>query len=353
MAESAGLITKFSTKQSEQSDAELLKLYWNRATVKRELTSLRRERHELLDKLKEQEGAIIRAKEELDSLERLLTNPLAAANAMVYFQLRHLWRVGALRVQQFSKELHAQRERRERAKLHEAALEKRKLRINILNEKLHGLVLKARNVAHEVEALQQQLDRMNGVSKLFKGPGLKRRMAGLTKGGEALQARIEEIKETQNSIKAEPLPDITGLSLDSRRLINLASLALAQELVLHFSEHNLSTFAKAATERPVSDMKFGDRRDCDRLVDRIRARVGDLKNQKQTADVVKVRTDFLLKQVRYSDENSAVPLGECFENIPSQIPGAAYEVMQKRASDAPLRVNVLTDDYWNVLNVLI
>ncbi len=94
---------------------ELLKLYWNRADVKRELKALRRERFELLDKLKEQEGAILRAQEQLEGLERLLTNPLAAANAMVYFQLRHLWRVGAQRLEQFGRELQTQREKRERA----------------------------------------------------------------------------------------------------------------------------------------------------------------------------------------------------------------------------------------------
>ena len=72
-------------KQRESAE-QLLKLYWNRAGVKRELKALRRERFELLDKLKEQEGAIVRAQEQLEGLERLLTNPLAAANAMVYFQ---------------------------------------------------------------------------------------------------------------------------------------------------------------------------------------------------------------------------------------------------------------------------
>ncbi len=60
---------------------------------------LRKERHELFDKLKDQEGAILRAQEQLESLERLLINPLAAANAMVYFQLRYLWRVGAQKIE--------------------------------------------------------------------------------------------------------------------------------------------------------------------------------------------------------------------------------------------------------------
>lgn len=353
MAELASLI-KIPGRQSEKSDEELQKLFSNRATVKRELSALRRERHELLDKLKEQEGAIIRVREQLESLERLLANPLAAANAIVYFQFRHLWRVGAQRVEQFSKELRAQRERKERAKLQEAALEKRKRRLEILNDKLQSLLIKDRNIAHEIETHQQRLNAMNGVARLFKGPGMKRRIAGLNNGREALQVRIEEVKETQQKINAEPLPDISGLSLESRRLINLAVLALAQELVLHFAEHNLVNFAKSATEKPVADMKFGDRRDCDRLVERIRGRIGELDDQRAVADAVKLRTDHLLVEVRYTDEKSSVPVSEPFAGIPPEVPGAASgSIQRKRASDAPLRVNVLADDYWDVLKVLL
>ncbi len=353
MAELASLI-KIPGRQSEQSDEELQKLFSNRATVKRELSALRRERHELLDKLKEQEGAIIRIREQLESLERLLANPLAAANAMVYFQLRHLWRVGAQRVEQFSNELRAQRERKERAKLQEAALEKRKHRLDILNDKLQSLLIKDRNLAHEVETHEKRLDAMNGFARIFKGSALKRRMAGLNSGREALQVRIEEVKDTQSKINAEPLPDISGLSLESRRLINLAVLALAQELVLHFAEHNLINLAKSATEKPVADMKFGDRRDCDRLVERIRGRINELGDQKTMADAVKVRTDYLLAQASFVDEKTTVPLSEAFAGIPPEVPSASGDgVKHQRASDAPLRVNVLADDYWDVLRVML
>jgi len=352
MAEIASLI-KVPGRPAEPSDEDLLKLYWNRATVKRELAALRRERYELLDKLKEQEGAIIRAREDLESLERLLANPLAAANAMVYFQFRHLWRVCAVRVEQFAKELRAQRERKERAKLHETGLDKRKRRLDILNEKLQALLIKERNLAHEMQTLQQRLDDMNGLTRLFKGQGIKRRIAGLVKGREALQFRVDEVKETQAGINAEQLPEISGLSLDSRKLINLAVLALCQELVLHFSEHNLATFAKTATEKPVGDMKFGDRRDCDRLVDRIRSRLSEVKDQKQVADAVKLRTDHLLTHVSYSDDTTTVPLAETFSAIPPQVPGAAGGAPLNRATDAPLRINVLADGYWSVLDVLL
>src|SRR5512145_3435147 len=136
---------------------ELLKLYWNRADVKRELKALRRERFELLDKLKEQEGEIQRAQEQLEGLERLLTNPLAAANAMVYFQLRHLWRVGAQRLEQFGRELQTQREKRERAQLQEAETAKRQRRLEAVREKIVGLTEKRQGAAEEQARLELEL----------------------------------------------------------------------------------------------------------------------------------------------------------------------------------------------------
>src|SRR5690554_3021804 len=125
-----------SRKAPRRANEQLLKLYWNRAAVKRELRDLRRERYDLLDKLKEQEAAIARAREQLEGLERLLTNPLAAANAMVYFQLRHLWDTAAQRLEQFAADLELQREKRERKQLRDAALAKRGRRLEAIALKL-------------------------------------------------------------------------------------------------------------------------------------------------------------------------------------------------------------------------
>ena len=291
------MVANFLERREQVPEEQLLKLYWNRAGVKRELTQLRRERHDLLDKLKDQEGAIVRAQEQLEGLERLLTNPLAAANAMVYFQLRHLWRVGAQKLEQFATELQLQRERRERAHLHEAALAKRRRRLGAINEKLQSLLLKRRDVLEEKTRLEQQLEGMNALFKLFRGPKLRSRISGLVDGSVALEERVAELKELQEKIQGEALPEPEGLSLESRRLINCAVIALAQHLVAHFSENDLAGLAKSTTERPVGDMKFGDRRDCDRMVERIRERISELQNQNDLADHVKRRTDHLLGQI--------------------------------------------------------
>jgi len=340
-------------KQRGDSAEQLLKLYWNRAGVKRELKALRRERFELLDKLKEQEGAIVRAQEQLEGLERLLINPLAAANAMVYFQLRHLWRLGAQRLEQFGKELQVQREKRERALLHDAEIAKRKRRLDAINEKERGIVDKLKAVVDESTRLEQRLERMNKLIRLFRGPRLKSRIAGLASGRQMLEEKLEELKGLADKIQGEPLPEPEEMSLESRRLINTAIIALAQHLVVHFAEHDLASLAKTATERAVGDMKFGDRRDCDRMVERVREKIEELKQQKTLADHVKKRTDQLLTEVKYRNDTDSVPTVESVQLISRIAASQANDAeLARRVSDAPLRINVLADDYWDLLDVL-
>src|SRR5687768_15313013 len=347
------MLSAIRERQGSAPTDELLKLYWNRADVKRELKALRRERFELLDKLKEQEGAILRAQEQLEGLERLLTNPLAAANAMVYFQLRHLWRVGAGRLEQFGRELQSQREKRERAQLQDAETAKRERRLEAVTEKIAGITEKRRTAVEEQARLEQQLATMNGFTRLFRAGGLKRQIAGADGNRRLLEEKLEELQALAEKIQGEPLPEPEGLSLDSRRLINTAIIALAQHLVVHFCEHDLASLAKTSTERAVADMKFGDRRDCDRMVERIREKIEELKQQKTFADQVKRRTDLLLAEVKYRNESDSVPSVESVQAI-SRTPAAqASELdMARRASDAPLRINVVADGYWDLMAVM-
>jgi hypothetical protein len=347
------MLSAIRERQGSAPTDELLKLYWNRADVKRELKALRRERFELLDKLKEQEGAIKRAQEQLEGLERLLTNPVAAANAMVYFQLRHLWRVGAGRLEQFGRELQSQREKRERAQLQEVETAKRQRRLEAVKEKIAGLAEKRRTAAEEQARLEQQLAAMNGLARLFRARGLKRQIAGAGDGRRMLEEKLEELEALTEKIQGEPLPEPEGLNLDSRRLINTAIIALAQHLVVHFSEHDLASLAKTSTERAVAEMKFGDRRECDQMVERIREKIEELKQQKTFADQVKRRTDLLLTEVNYRNETDSVPTVEGLQLIQRMPAGQVNELdMARRASDAPLRINVVADDYWDLLAVM-
>jgi hypothetical protein len=71
------------------------------------------------------------------------------------------------------------------------------------------------------------------------------------------------------------------------------------------------------------------------------------------ADQVKKRADQLLAETKYRNDTDSEPTIDCMQLI-SRNPGVqATELeMSRRASDAPLRINVLADDYWDLLAVL-
>jgi len=208
-------------------------------------------------------------------------------------------------------------------------------------------------VIDEESRLVRQLEGMNRLFRLFRAPSLKRQIVGLQSGKSMLDEKLEELRQLAEKIQGEPLPEPEELSLESRRLINTAIVALAQHLAVHFSEHDLASLAKTSTERPVGDMKFGDRRDCDRMVERVREKIEELKQQKTLADQVKRRTDLLLSELKYRNDTDSVPSVETAQLI-SRSPGVqASEIdLSRRASDAPLRINVVADDYWDLLAVM-
>ena len=327
----------------------ILRLYWNRAGVKRELVTLKREHFELLEKLEQQEGAILKAQSQLEGLERLLTDPSAAANAMVYFQLRHMWRVAALKLEQFARELKTQREKRERAQLHNAVLAKRSRRLEAIKSKLDELVQKRKVAIDESQESEQRLAAMNVIKRLFAGPSLKTRIQGLQSNRAALEERIEEFNEVIEKIQGEPLPEPDGLSLESRRLINVAVIALAQHLVLHFSEDDLTRLARKASKRTVVDMKFGDRRVCDQMVERIRVRIDELNQDRQLADKVKLRADKLVNTLKYKHETDSGPALESVSEI-QRLPDGPQAIDR---IDVSLRINVLEEDYWELATTVV
>jgi hypothetical protein len=290
----------------------------------------------------------MRAESQLEGLERLLTDPLAAANAMVYFQLRHMWRVCTLKVQQFSKELRMQREKRERLQLHNTVLAKRNRRLEAIQLKLNQLAEKRAQAVEECRGLEKRLIRMNFLTRLFAGPGLRNRIQGSQQNQAALDERIEEFNDVVAKIRGEPLPEPDGLSLESRRLINVATIALAQHLVLHFADDGLASQSRKATKCSVADMKFGERRVCDQLVEHIRHRIDELNRQRDLADLVKRRADSLVGEVSYRYESDATPTREGLSKI--HISPDADQVDD--LTHPPLPVSVLEDDYWDLSQVL-
>src|SRR5450432_508064 len=97
-------------------DERLMQLFQNRAGLKKAYADLKDEFHLLRDRLKQQEGATIRIQEQLDGLGDLLADLRSGFGALVFFQLRALWKTCHQQLSTFAADLTRQQEAREIAK---------------------------------------------------------------------------------------------------------------------------------------------------------------------------------------------------------------------------------------------
>src|SRR5260370_21758390 len=99
-----------------------MQLFQNRAGLKKAYPDLKDEFHLLRDRLKQQEGVTIRVQEQLDALGDLLGDPKTGFGALVFFQLRTLWKTCHQQLSTFAPDLTRPQEAREVAK-HKAETE--------------------------------------------------------------------------------------------------------------------------------------------------------------------------------------------------------------------------------------
>src|SRR5271170_7052001 len=97
-------------------EERLMQLFQNRAGLKKAYADLKDEFHLLRDRLKQQEGATIRVQEQLDALGELLADPSTGYSALVFFQLRALWKICHQQLSAFATDLTRQQEAREAAR---------------------------------------------------------------------------------------------------------------------------------------------------------------------------------------------------------------------------------------------
>ena len=106
----------FTRKKQPQDDERLVQLFKNRAGLKKAHLALEDEVYALKERVKQQLASTSRVQEKLEGVEALLGNPDAGHAALVYYQLRGLWRACNSQLATFASELERQQEDRERRK---------------------------------------------------------------------------------------------------------------------------------------------------------------------------------------------------------------------------------------------
>ena len=330
--------------QVEQDDDKLLHLYWNRAELKKEYSRLRKERFELLDQLKAQEGRNARLQQKLDALEELLADRTAANRAVVFYQIRGVWKRCQARLEKFAGQMTTHVTERERKRLLAAwATEQTALRREAAARLDHARA-RRRELEAALKDSDERLAALRGFWNFFRRRALRAEREPLETELEEVSAQAEELTREYGRLQKATPPDYPGLSVQGRRLVNCMVIALAEYLYRHFSAFGFTEMARAAMERTPGSIDYGSDRDCDMLLTRLSGRLKALEEAETGAEFaaeVRRRTQVLSGRARYERRGDTVPLPESLEAA-----GDSADI------DEP-NVNVLAEEFWHVTDVLL
>jgi hypothetical protein len=211
-------------------DARLLHLFRNRAEIKKALGSSQDELHRLKDRIKLQEGATARVREQLEVLEGRLATPMSGLHALIHYQLRDLWATGHAQIATLVRELAQQREDRERrqflADLNRQLFERQQSARAQCTQAEH----EAADARARLVATQNALEKAQSWWQYFKRRDLARRLQAMRSEVEAADLSLRQARDELVRIEEQGGARYPGLSLQARRVLNLSAIAVAQLL---------------------------------------------------------------------------------------------------------------------------
>ena len=334
-------LPSFATRNAEQEEeSRLLKLYWNRAELKKELATLDDSVHQLRDRLKQLEGATGRVEEEHHALEVLLGSPEYGFQALVHYQLRALWRACHAQIEQFGAELARQREERERKRQIQDYQIARAQRLKTIGEREAALEADVASAEAAVREGEDRLAKLQRFWHYFRRQEVEIQVERLRGVLAERSATLGEARVARKALEHEPWPDFGGLSLDGKRGINLAVIAYAQLLVCRLADGGLARKSWDAHRQSVRDCHYGSRGECLALMNEIRDSLARVREAKDVIGELKLRSERIRASAGYAEPDDPVPLAE---TLPGNDPNG------ERTLDEP---SVLRENYWDVYRIL-
>ncbi len=330
----------FDGGTASPEEERLMQLFQNRAGLKKAYADLKDELHLLRDRLKQQEGATVRVQEQLDALGDLLGDVRSGFGAMVFFQLRALWKTCHQLLVAFAAELTKQQELREIAKHQSECQAIRNLRLGSVDDRYRAATVDADEQRRKLDESQRRIGELKAFWHYFERRRRQKGLEALRTALGAADAAVGDLHAERTAIENETLPGFPGLSLTARRNVNLAVIAYAELLCDLVDAQQLVARAKEAVSRRVGDMNFGERAECENYMQRIQRAITAVSNHKQVNSSVKLKLDRLRTTCEYRNSADTVPTADSL--APAAFPKSASPVW-----------NVLAEDYWDVYTLLL
>jgi hypothetical protein len=328
-------------------EERLMQLFQNRAGLKKAYADLKDEFHLLRDRLKQQEGSTIRVQEQLDALGDLLGDPKTGFGALVFFQLRALWKTCHQQLSAFATDLTRQQESREMAKHKADGDAAKSARLADADQRLRAAAAAADEQRRSLSEAQTEIQRLGAFWHYFRRRRRQKSLEVLRTRVVMADAAVGDLHAERSAIEHEAMPEFPGISLAARRNINLAIIGYAELLCEHADAYGLAARAKEAVARRVHEMSFGTREECEGFMQRVQKAQQAIANQKMNTGAVKAKLDRLRATGDYRNAADTVPTADSLAP-----PAPELELGRPKPAPAPTW-NVLAEDYWDLYTLLL
>jgi hypothetical protein len=333
-------------------EERLMQLFQNRAGLKKAYADLKDEFHLLRDRLKQQEGATIRVQEQLDALGDLLADPRTGFGALVFFQLRGLWKICHQQLSSFATELTRQQELRETAKHQSECEASKNARLADVDARLDEAASAADLKRQILADAQLELTRLTAFWHYFRRRRRQKSLEILRQQVVRADAVVGDLHAERSAVGGEALEEFPGISLGARRTVNLAIIGYAELLCEHVDAFGLAARAKEAVARRVHEMSFGTRADCESYMQRVARAQAAVANHKQITAGVRAKLDKLRATCEYRNSADTVPTADSLAAASAE--GEATRGAKPGAPPpAATGWNVLAEDYWDLYTLLL
>ena len=298
---------------SVSADEErLMQLFQNRAGLKKAYADLKDEFHLLRDRLKQQEGATIRVQEQLDALGDLLADPRTGFGALVFFQLRGLWKTCHQQLSGFATDLTRQAgaARGGEAQVRVRSGQERAPRRRRSSDCRRRRTMRTCSAQHLSDA-QERAAALDRILALLRAPPAARNRS--TRCAKAWWSPMRRSAICMPSAA----PSTTRRSRNfpaspwARGATSIwPSSATPRSLCEHVDAFGLAARAKEAVARRVHEMSFGTRADCEGYMQRVQKAQAAVANHKQITAGVRAKLERLRATCEYRNSADTVPTAD-------------------------------------------
>ncbi|MDJ0918151.1 MAG: hypothetical protein QNJ05_10325 [Woeseiaceae bacterium] len=338
-----GRVALLSSGKTDPQDSEkLLNLYRSRVELKKAFSEAKAEKHALNKLVHERDGSVARLEQKLSQIEELLLDPEWVYSVAVHYQLRALNDRCRARVASFAEQL----KRRQETRKHQAILDSWNARRSGQASKVEKELTMA---AQAIEVSEQRIADAEAsyrehpfFVRIFKRRAFRKEVRRLEHAQSLLHEKETELKSVLDELGNSAAPEQQGLDQAAKRSINFMILSFAQQLYIQFGDDNIASLVKEAGDKSAGAIRYGNREDCQRLLEEVASRWDAFDNVTDHADALQKRAKLLSERAIFMNDDDVIPPAGSAGTLICINDGGS--VTEKNA-------DLLGEDYWGLTKV--